>query len=104
MKENIKKLKHLGEIEYNFTNMLSEIEGNRENDAKWLKETTHITLNDENTVKNMTPEITKTYVAAESEHIFERTTNDICQRVGNSCQIILRGDKHFFEAEVENER
>ncbi len=50
MKENIKKLKHLGEIEYNFNNMLSEIESNRENDAKWLKEMTHITLNDENTV------------------------------------------------------
>ncbi len=50
MKENIKKLKHLGEIEYNFNNMLSEIEGNRESDVKWLKETTQITLNDENTV------------------------------------------------------
>ena len=46
----------------------------------------------------------KIYVAPESEHIFEKTTNDICQRVGNSCQIILREDKQFFEPEVEHER
>ena len=41
------------------------------------------------------------YVAIESEHIFQKTTRDICQKVGNSCQIILRGDKQFFEPEVE---
>jgi hypothetical protein len=34
-------------------------------------------LNDENTVKNMTPEITKIYVAPESEHIFEPKKGDI---------------------------
>lgn len=43
------------------------------------------------------------YVSSGSEHIFQKTTSDICQKVGNSCQIILRGDKQFFEPEVENE-
>ena len=45
----------------------------------------------------------KYYVCKESEHIFQKTTSDICGKVGNSCQIILRGDKQFFEPEVENE-
>jgi len=45
----------------------------------------------------------KIYVATESESIFQKTTNDICQKVGDSCQIILRADKQFFEPEVENE-
>ena len=46
----------------------------------------------------------KIYVASGSEHIFQKTTNDICQKIGNSCQIILRGDKQFFEPEVENDK
>lgn len=41
------------------------------------------------------------YVAIESEHIFQKTTRDICQKIGDSCQIILRGDKQFFMPEVE---
>lgn len=51
-------------------------------------------------IKNLKSKI---YVASGSEHIFQKTTSDICQIVGNSCQIILRGDKQFFEPEVENE-
>jgi len=49
------------------------------------------------------PDKNKIYVALQSEHIFRKTTSDICQKVGNSCQIILRGDKQFFEPEVEND-
>ena len=46
----------------------------------------------------------KIYVSSASEHIFQKTTSDICGKVGNSCQIILRGDKQFFEPEVENDK
>lgn len=53
--------------------------------------------------KKLLDETGKFFVAPESEHIFQKTTSDICQRVGDSCQIILRGDKQFFEPEVENE-
>ena len=52
-------------------------------------------------IKNLESKI---YVAAESEHIFKKTTSDICQRIGSGCQIILREDKQFFMPEVENER
>lgn len=61
-------------------------------------------LRADNTVENMTPEITKIYVSSGSEYIFQKTTSDICGKVGNSCQIILRGDKQFFEPEVENDK
>ena len=40
------------------------------------------------------------YVKLESEDIFQKTTRDVCGKIGNSCQIILRGDKQFFEPEV----
>ena len=45
----------------------------------------------------------KIYVKKKFNNFFKKTTSDICQKVGDSCQIILRGDKHFFEPEVEND-
>jgi hypothetical protein len=54
--------------------------------------------------KKQLDELGKFFVAPESENIFQKTTRDVCGKVGNSCQIILRDDKQFFEAEVENER
>jgi len=86
-------------------------------------------LNDENTVKNMTPEITKIYVAAESESIFEQKKGDIgiwqeydyiaiakaqefedfeenngTVSPSHHWKIIMRNNKQFFMPEVENER
>lgn len=92
-----------------------------------IKVTISANLSKDKYVKNATPDITKIYVAKESEHIFDYKKGDLVNHkdqgfgivdlsgkfiefynstaypitCANSSKIIMRNDKHFFQADEE---
>ena len=48
--QDVKELKHMGELEYNFNHMLKDIKENRDEDVTWLHDLINKTINDERIV------------------------------------------------------
>ena len=48
--QDVKELKHMGELEYNFNHMLKDIKQNRDDDVSWLHDLINKTINDERVV------------------------------------------------------
>lgn len=103
--KDIKCLKKLGELEYNFENMLQDIDTDRKDDTEWLNDMIQHTINDEKIVYQK-DEATRKLLISQINFLKVRIKNEVDSRklADEDIKSALDKYKEMIEEKIQMKR
>ena len=103
--QDVKELKQMGELEYNFDNMISDVKESRGEDMEWLNYLIQDTIKDEKVV-HQREEATRKILKNQVNFMKQRIKIEIDSRktADNDIQLALDKDKELIQQKIDQKR